>query len=73
MKNTSVWHSFEEKMKPQLCFFLKKPSLVLIFSYPKTLKPLNATIMCDFALTYVLSIAFSRFLVAILKKDQISP
>ena len=28
IKNIGVWHSFE-KMKPQLCFFLKKPFLVL--------------------------------------------
>ena len=27
IKNIGVWHSFE-KMKPQLCFFLKKPFLV---------------------------------------------
>ena len=27
IKNNGVWHSFE-KMKPQLCFFFKKPFLV---------------------------------------------
>ena len=36
IKNLGVWHSFE-KMKLQLCFFLKKPSLVFIENtfYPK--------------------------------------
>ena len=29
IKNIGVWHSFE-KMKPQLCFFLKKPFLVKV-------------------------------------------
>ena len=28
IKNIGVWHSFE-KMKKQLCFFLKKPFLVI--------------------------------------------
>ena len=29
IKNMGVYHSFD-KMKPQLCFFFKKPSLVNI-------------------------------------------
>ena len=29
IKNIGVWHSFD-KMKPQLCFFLKKTFLVII-------------------------------------------
>ena len=28
-----VQHSFENKIKPQLCFFLKKPSLVLLYLF----------------------------------------
>ena len=32
IKNIGVWHSFE-KMKPQLCFFLKKPFLVISCSH----------------------------------------
>ena len=39
IKNMSVWNSFE-KMKLQLCFFFKKPSLVSVCNDVLLLNPL---------------------------------